>query len=133
LLDNARPNQSRVDGVEGDIRRLQAAIAELETRMNEATQGEDSLAAISAKISLAQADVATRDLLLQSALQNLESAQIEASRQTRYLSRGVEPVVPDQATYPKAFENTVVSFLIFAGIYLMISLTASILREQVTS
>lgn len=133
LLDNARPNQSRVDGVQGDIRRLQSAITDLETRMNEATKGEDSLASISAKISLAQADVATRDLMLQSALQNLESAQIEASRQTRYLARGVEPVIPDQATYPKAFENTVVSFLIFAGIYLMISLTASILREQVTS
>ncbi|NVO21772.1 capsule biosynthesis protein [Donghicola mangrovi] len=133
LLDNSRPNQSRVDGVQGDIRRLQAAINDLETRMNEATKGEDSLASISAKISLAQADVATRDLMLQSALQNLEAAQIEASRQTRYLARGVEPVIPDQATYPKAFENTVVSFLIFAGIYLMISLTASILREQVTS
>ena len=43
------------------------------------------------------------------------------------------PVAPDEATYPKAFQNTIVAFLIFSGIYLMLSLTASILREQVSS
>jgi capsular polysaccharide transport system permease protein len=45
---------------------------------------------------------------------------------------GVHPVAPDQPTYPRAFENTILAFLVFAGIYLMISLTASILREQVS-
>ncbi|MDG1520237.1 MAG: hypothetical protein P8H36_06170 [Yoonia sp.] len=48
-------------------------------------------------------------------------------------SLGVEPVAPDEATYPRALENTILAFLVFAGIYLMISLTASILREQVTT
>ena len=42
-------------------------------------------------------------------------------------------MAPDEATYPKAFQNTIVAFLIFSGIYLMLSLTASILREQVSS
>ena len=51
----------------------------------------------------------------------------------RYLSVGVSPIAPDEPTYPRAFENTILAFLIFAGIYLMISLTASILREQVSS
>jgi capsular polysaccharide transport system permease protein len=46
---------------------------------------------------------------------------------------GVEPVATDEATYPRAFENTMLAFLIFSGIYLMISLTSSILREQVTA
>ncbi len=51
-------------------------------------------------------------------------------------SLDVEPVAPDEATYPRALENTILAFLVFlvfAGIYLMISLTASILREQVTT
>ena len=48
-------------------------------------------------------------------------------------SLGVEPVAPDKATYPRALENTILAFLVFAGIYLMISLTGSILREQVTT
>ena len=39
---------------------------------------------------------------------------------------------PDEATYPRSFENTVLAFLIFAGIYLMVSLTAAILKEQVS-
>jgi capsular polysaccharide transport system permease protein len=50
-----------------------------------------------------------------------------------YISLNVNPVAPDAAAYPRAFENTVLAFLIFAGVYLMISLTASILREQVSS
>jgi capsular polysaccharide transport system permease protein len=45
----------------------------------------------------------------------------------------VSPVVPDEASYPKAFENTLLATLTFAGLFLMISLTASILREQLTS
>ena len=36
-------------------------------------------------------------------------------------------------TYPRAFENTMVTMLIMLGIYLMVSMTASILREQVSS
>ena len=72
-------------------------------------------------------------MLVQQALTQMETAQIEANRQVRYLSLGVEPVAPDEATYPKAFQNTLLAFLIFSGVYLMISLTASILREQVSS
>ena len=45
----------------------------------------------------------------------------------------VRPVASQDASYPRAFENTILAFLVFAGIYLMISLTASILREQVSS
>jgi capsular polysaccharide transport system permease protein len=42
-------------------------------------------------------------------------------------------VASQEPSYPRKFENTVLAFLIFSGIYLMISLTASILREQVSS
>ena len=45
---------------------------------------------------------------------------------------GVDPTAPDEASYPKAFENTLVVMLIFGGIYLMISMTIAILREQVS-
>ena len=72
-------------------------------------------------------------MMLQSALQQMEQSRVEASRQVRYLTVAVKPVASQEPTYPRKFENTVLAFLIFAGIYLMISLTASILREQVTS
>ena len=102
-------------------------------RLTNATEGQNSLAAITAQIQMAQADLATADLFLQSALQNEKQTELEANRQVRYLTTSVRPVAPDEPTYPRAFENTILAFLIFSGIYLMISLTASILREQVSS
>ncbi|GFE48394.1 capsule polysaccharide transporter [Roseobacter cerasinus] len=133
LLDNARPNQSRVDGARGDVRRLNDQLDELNARMTDASQGENSLAQLSVRIQMAQADLATRDMLLQSALQQMEQTRMEANRQVRYLTVSVEPVPSQEPSYPRKFENTLVAFLVFAGIYLMVSLTASILREQVTS
>ncbi|MBE9636194.1 capsule biosynthesis protein [Salipiger mangrovisoli] len=133
LLDNVRPNSSRVEGARGDVRRLEALLGDLNAQMTTATTGEDSLAEKAVQIQLAQADLATRDLMLQTALERLEQARRDAESQARYLTTSVEPVASQDPSYPRAFENTILAFLIFSGIYLMISLTASILREQVSS
>ncbi|SDH45839.1 capsule biosynthesis protein [Alloyangia pacifica] len=133
LLDNARPNSSRVEGARGDVRRLEALLEDLNAEMTSATTGEDSLAEKAVQIQLAQADLATRDLMLQTALERLEQARRDAESQARYLTTSVEPVASQDASYPRSFENTILAFLILSGIYLMISLTASILREQVSS
>jgi capsular polysaccharide transport system permease protein len=119
--------------VRGDIARLEALIADLRSKLT-TTSGSsgESLAQISGQLAVAQADLETRTVLMQQALQQLETARIEANKQTRYLEMSVHPVAPDQPTYPRAFENTILAFLVLAGIYLMISLTASILREQVS-
>ena len=133
LLDNARPNQARVDGARGDIRRLEDLIAELRAQLTVTTSDGDSLARITGELRLAERDLQTRELMMTQALQQMETARIEANRQTRYLSMSVSPVTPDDAAYPRAFENTILAFLIFGGVYLMVSLTAAILREQVSS
>ncbi len=133
LEDNSRPNKARVEGVRGDVRRLQAALAMQRARMTEATAGEESLAAKTSQIQIAQADLAAADLQMQTALQTLKQTELEANRQVRYLTTSVDPVTAQDPSYPRSFENTILAFLIFSGIYLMISLTASILREQVSS
>lgn len=133
LLDNAQPNQARVAGVRGDIARLEGLIADLRGEMTESTAGAGSLASISSQLSIAQVDLETRTLMMQESLQALEASRIEANRQVRYLSVSASPVAPDEPTYPKFFENTLLAFLVFSGIYLLVSLTASILREQVSS
>lgn len=133
LMDNSRPNRAKVEGTEGDIRRLQALLQRLNEKMTDASLGENSLAQLSVRIQMAQADLATRDMLLQSALQQVEQTRMEANRQVRYLTTSVVPVPSEEASYPRSFENTILAFLIFGGIYMMFSLTASILREQVTS
>lgn len=133
LLNNTRPNQSRVDGARGTLEIYNNQLAILNNKMTDVSQGENSLAELAANIQIAQADLAARDMMLQSALQQMEQSRVEASRQVRYLTVAVQPIASEEPTYPRAFENTILAFLVFAGIYLMISLTASILREQVTS
>lgn len=133
LQANARPNQSRVVGVQGDIERLQQMIAETRSQLTQDTGNRASLAAISGEIRIAESDLETRQTLLAGAAEQMESARLEANKQVRYLSMSLPPVAADTPTYPKAFQNTIVAFLIFAALYLMLSLTASILREQVSS
>ena len=82
---------------------------------------------------MAEVDLETRTMMMQEALQQLEAARIEANRQVRFLSVGVTPVPPDEPTYPRVFENTLIAFFIFGAIYLMAAVTAAILREQVSS
>lgn len=128
-----RPNQAQVDALQGQISSIDTLIAEVRSQLSSSADSGPSLPEINTKLRLAEEDYAFQVLQVQAAQAQLDAAQIEANRQVRYLSLGVEPVAPDEATYPRAFENTVLAFLIFAGIYLMLSLTASILREQVSS
>lgn len=132
LLANRRPNQTRVDIARSRIAQLDQELARLREGLTDAGTDAASLARVTAELGVAQMDLQTRQLLLQQAAQQLETARIEANRQVRYLSTSRPPVPPDQPTYPKAFENTVLAFLIFGAIYLMISLTVAILREQVS-
>jgi capsular polysaccharide transport system permease protein len=101
--------------------------------MTEATGTSGSLARISAELRMAEVDLQTRQMMAQQALQSLEVARVEANRQTRYLSLSSSPVAPDEPTYPRKFENTVLAFLLFSGLYLLASLTAAVLREQVSA
>ncbi|WP_299283671.1 capsule biosynthesis protein [uncultured Tateyamaria sp.] len=133
LLNNARPNQSRVDATRGTLEILETQLDILNDKMTDVSKGENSLAELAARIQIAQADLAARDMMMQSALQQMEQARVEATRQVRYLTVAVEPIASEEPSFPRAFENTILAFLVFAGIYLMISITASILREQVTS
>jgi len=133
MRSNANPNAARMEPIERRVKSLEAEIASLRAKLTQNSEGGTSLATVQSELLVAQADVQTRQLLLAQSLQSMETARVEANRQVRYLSVSVSPVAPDEATYPRAFENTMVALLIFAGIYLMISMTAAILREQVSA
>lgn len=130
LLDNAAPNAARVAGVRGDIDRLDTLVSELRAQMTDANGVDRSLARISGELSMAEVDLETRTMMMQEALRQVETARVEANRQVTYLTPIVNPVLPQEASYPRAFENTLLAFLIFSGIYLLASITVSILREQ---
>lgn len=133
LQSNSQPNAARVAGVSGDLERLAAAIAQERALLTEAAGAKESLAQMTGDLRIAQADLLTRQEMLAAAAAQVEAARIEANKQVRYLSIGVSPVAPDVPTWPRAFENTLIAFLLFSGIYLMLSLTASILREQLSA
>ncbi|MEB8387742.1 capsule biosynthesis protein [Rhodobacteraceae bacterium KMM 6894] len=132
-MNNARPNAAKVEALRSEIEILSTELVKQRARLTDAADNQSSLASQSADIQMAQADLATSDLILQSALENKRQSQIEANKQVRYLTVSVRPVASQDAAYPRSFENTILAFLVFAGIYLMISLTASVLREQVSS
>jgi len=133
MESNANPNAARMEPIRRRIAALEGEIALLRAKMTEDGEGGFSLAKVQSELLVAQADVTTRQLMLAQSLQSLETARVEANRQVCYLTLSVNPTAPDEASYPRAFENTLVAMLIFAGIYLMISMTAAILREQVSA
>ncbi len=130
---NASPNRARMEPVERRIATLQDQIADLRGKLTRDDGAGRSLARVQSDLLMAQSDVATRQLMLSAAMGQVETARIEANRQVRYLSLSVSPVAADEPSSPRAFENTLVTMLIFSGIYLMISMTVAILREQVTA
>ena len=132
LLANPRPQATRVEVAQRNIDQLEGELDDLRSGLTDGASSDASLARVTAELQVAEQDLVTRQLLLQQAAQQLEMARIEANRQVRYLSTPVSPIAPDEATYPRAFENTILAFLIFSGLYLMISLTAAILKEQVS-
>ena len=132
-LNNARPNAARVEALRSEIEVLDRELTKQNARLTDATEGTATLESQAAEIQMAQADLMTADLVLQSALETKRQTEIEANKQVRYLTVSVNPIASEDPSYPRKFENTLLAFLIFGGIYLMISLTASILREQVSS
>ncbi len=133
MESNENPNAARMEPLKRRITTLGSEIEKLRIRMTEDGADGVSLAEIQSELLVAQADVTTRQVMLAQSLQAMETARIEANRQTRYLTVSVNPVAPDNAAYPRTFEDTLVVLMIFLGIYLMISMTIAILREQVSA
>lgn len=132
IMDNPAPNQIRADTLRREISLLEARVSQLRIKLTETTNGNVSIATIVGELQIAETNLMTRQAMLQQALQQVETARIEANRQVRYLSLGVAPIAPDVPSYPRKLESTMLAFVIFMGIYLMLSLTISILREQVS-
>lgn len=133
MLDNPNPNEARVEGVKSDIQRLNDAITALRSEITTSDASGESLARIRSELRLAELDLESRQNLMQQALELMEKARIEANRQVRYVKVFVAPIAPDVPTYPNVFSRTLLIFLIFSGLYLVMSLTASVLREQVSA
>ena len=132
-LNNTRPSQAKVEALRSEIEILTTELSKQNARLTQAQGGGSSLAAQAAAIQMAEGEILMADVSLQSALETNRQSAIEANKQVRYLTVSVIPVISEDPSYPRSFENTVLAFLILSGVYLMISLTASVLKEQVSS
>lgn len=133
LETNENPNKSRTEPLKRRILAYEAEIASLRAKLTEDSEGVQSIARMQSELLVAQTDVQTRTMLVQTALQSMETARLESDRQTKYLNISVNPLPADAPAYPRAFENTAVTLLVLLGIYLMITMTVAILREQLTA
>ena len=133
MLASPNPSPARVDPLQRRIESLQATVSQLRDQLTRGSDSNLSLARIGSELEMAESELQIRTMMLQQSLQTLVASRIEADRQTLYLETGVRPIPPDEPTYPRAFENTILAFLVFTGIYLMLSLTASVLREQLSA
>ncbi len=133
MMSNEAPNAARMAPIVQRISALEEEISSMRAKLTEDSGSGLSLAKVQSELLVAEANVQTRQLLLAQSLQAMETARIEANRQVRYLSVSVKPITPDEPSYPRAFEDTMVALLLFGGIYLMFAMTAEILREQISA
>ena len=129
---NIRPNPARLLPLERREAALNAQISELRGSMTRDGPEGVSLARTQSQLIMAEAEVQTREMMRAQAMQQMESARIEVSRQVRYLALSVEPVAPDEPAYPRRFEYSALSFLVFLGLYLFATMTGAVLREQIS-
>jgi capsular polysaccharide transport system permease protein len=94
-LSVSRPNEAQVNSLRSQIANIEGLIANLRAEMTEATTNGTSLAAKNQELRLAEENYTFQTVIVQQALQQMEAARIEANRQVRYLSLGVEPLAPE--------------------------------------
>jgi capsular polysaccharide transport system permease protein len=133
LLEAPQRDDTRVALAERGIQRQEAMIQDLRALLNARGSEAGTIARLRSDLVMAEAELETRHMLLAQALAQMESARVEAGRQTLRLVVGVAPIAPDAAASPRIIENTLVALLVLTGTYLLISMTISILREQVSS
>jgi capsular polysaccharide transport system permease protein len=131
LRSNTRPSPARLQPMERREEALRRQIEELRGSMTIGTPDGASLAQTQSQLIMAEAEIQTREMMRAQAMQQMEAARIEVNRQVRYLALSVEPVASDEAAYPRKLEYSSLAFLIFLGVYLFVSMTGSVLREQI--
>lgn len=119
----------RVERIRAQVETLTAQVEERRKNLTGDRAG-GSLADVNAALSRAQIDVQAAMLIFTAALEAREISRADAARQHRYLSVVSVPSLPDESNYPKKWELTALAFLSFLGLYIIGSLTISLIREQ---
>lgn len=128
ITSNKSPYPARVDAAQQKIAMLEQEISKLRARISGSGEGQ-SVAATASEIAAAELDIETRLEVLRGTIANLEAARADAIKQSRYLAVSVKPLTSDDAVFPDPILNTLATFLSLIGIYLVSSLSISLVRD----
>ena len=131
LNENRRPNTSRLAAIDARIASLEAEVAR--RRAMTGAETGTSLAAAQGRLEMARSEVENRRELRAEAMRQLEAARIEAARQSRYVTVGIAPTATDEPFSPKPAQDTLVFFLAMLAIYGGVTLTAAMIKDQITA
>ena len=131
LIRITSESDARVQQLRAQIETISAQIQERRGNVTgNAATNQRSLADINAELERASFAVQSAMAIFAAAIETREAARKEVNRQHRYLAVIEQPSLPDRANYPRKWETTALAFLCFLGIYIIASLTISLIREQ---
>jgi len=116
-----------------EIQRLEKIVDQIRTNMATSDSGGPSFISSLVNTQLAESQLEIYEDRYQKALERWATANAESDKQLRFLELIAEPNAMANPTTPRIYANTLVAFLILSGTYLMFSLTASVLKEQIQS
>ncbi|MEM7507550.1 MAG: hypothetical protein AAF415_12470 [Pseudomonadota bacterium] len=120
----------RVERLRSEVETKEAQIQARKDKVAGTLENQESLAEINTRLQSANFDVTVAMTILSETIAANKAAELEVSRQHRYVAMVDSPSLPDKSTYPKKVQTTALFFLIFLGGYILLSLTISLIREQ---
>ena len=125
------PSAPKVQALARRVSTLQAQIKkEGQKLLNPEAEDEGGLAQAMADFEMAMLEKELAQQEYQSALVSLETARLDAMRQSRYLIEISAPSLPDEATYPKRIYKVATVFLVSLAAFGILSLMFAAVKEH---
>lgn len=118
--------KNQIGAAKEQIANLQSQISETDTGNPDALDG----AQLVTKYDQLQTDVDIATKLYQSSLTNYENARMRASNNQTYLATYVQPGLPEIASYPRVFVDTLLVLLSAFGIWVVSTLIYYSIRDH---
>ncbi len=133
LLANPSPNQIRVRGLERQIRSLEDTIESLTQQGLEKDESGQSVTRLAQQMRIAETRLALATSEYEQAAANLQQAEAQARSQRQFITPTLPPTATYEPIYPKKFMSTISAFMVFFALYILISITIEVIREQVSA
>lgn len=133
IMTNPQPNQTRVRAFRQQIGLLDAQINKIVGEAQELDDRGLSTTRLDQEMRFAEAELIMRQTAYDLAITSLNSAEAQARSQRKFLTPSLDPTASFEPIYPRKYLSTFSAFLIFFCIYVFISMSVEVLREQLAA